>query len=67
VANKSVGIAIMARLRIGRSAMLLAIPAAGYVSEELIDFSSADQLVIIVPAALVGGNRHSRWCRAIIA
>jgi hypothetical protein len=56
VANKNAGIAIMAHLRFGRSATLLTIPTVGCVSEELINFSSAGQLLIIVPPALLGGN-----------
>ncbi|MFN2533937.1 MAG: hypothetical protein ABR528_01635 [Pseudonocardiaceae bacterium] len=56
MANKNAGIAIMAHLRIGRSVTLLAIPTVGFVSEELINFSSAGQLEIIVPPALLGGN-----------
>jgi hypothetical protein len=42
VANKNAGIAIIARLRIGWPVTLPAIPTLGCVSEELIDFSSAD-------------------------
>lgn len=56
VANSNAEMAILICLRTDRPVTCTANPSAVHGSEEIIDFSSAGQLIMIVAPALIGDN-----------